>query len=475
MTSCLVCISSLSFPGKYLSVKLKGEEIIIYKGSYEVIPCTWRYIGGNLISVYNDVSIPATFESQGEYYQIRTDQGYLDAYDESETVEEWKKNSHRNQLWKIENGDPVHPNLSEIMNHWSPNKLILEKQHSDYQSDYRLRQSQTEIFHYFEDESCIPAYLRHIPLISINGDTHNELPNMVEIGKLSPENITKYRLLSHRERRLARKMVFASKSLFFAKGGYGCPVKVFEKPIEVVLLSLAGAQFELKELEYRDFIVSRGDSKVSNPLFPRYYKDEYKPGFEEAVADKNNQAIDERTVFLSQPYSKAMVEDLYLILTAFNSMIPPGRKGRLFLTAVGMGFFANLEMKKSIRRYLLPHYLGALEEVVLTKISHLTRISTIVFPDYLGGKYFPPKAKEGKLGKFNVFHELEKDIFDIPFDDEIPGIVNPSDVFSYKGNETGYNSVEAMFGNNSDLRYNQNAVFNPSLNNPLNWVFVKPP
>ena len=474
MNSSLFRLTSVSFPDLYLSAKFVTEdEFILYKDKYSVVHSTWKYGNGKLRLAYLDIEVSASFKKEKDAYKIKTDQGYIDAWDESKEVKEHHQTEHKNQMWKIEKGDPVIPHPEEIMKNWSPNKGILELQHQDYLTDFRLRQGESKIFHSFASPEKILGYLRHVPLVAVDADQHVTLSNMTRLESTTSRDLEQECLLSYFDRREARKMVIASRSLFFAKGGYGSPVALLPKPVEVILLSMTGAQFEFRHLEYQDFIVVKGDHEKKNPLFPSYYSNGVKPSFHIASDEKENIKIDDKTLLLSSAYRQAMVEDLFLVLFAFNSMIPLGFTGRLFLTAVGMGFFAKLEMQKSIRKYLLPLYLEAFEIIAKSdRASKLTKIRTVVFPDYFDGEYYPPGATNNKLGPFSLIHARNKDMFDIPFDGEVPGFVNPSDVFCYRGNEFKYSSVEAMIGNNSDLRYSQVLLFNPALGRSTNWIRV---
>ncbi len=270
-------------------------------------------------------------------------------------------------------------------------------------------------------------------------------------------------------------MVFISKSKVFGHG-WGAPnIKLYNPAKMVHLISLAGPQFEFRKLEFKDFIVVKGEQTNKTPVFPQYYSNRMKPSFKTALHMSSNamKIIDSNTIFLSQAYYISAIEDITLILTAFNSALS-SNNGWLKLTAVGMGFFAKLDMRKSIADILLPLFLQAFHWVA-SKLSHtFSNIKVVEFPDY-SGSYKPYWGDQ--VGSFRTVHTYKRDILLLTDEDSIykVGIVNPADVMSYKGNEPQYASGESMIGNNTDLRYNQVAVFNPYLLQSSNYVGVNSP
>lgn len=82
-------------------------------------------------------------------------------------------------------------------------------------------------------------------------------------------------LLAYEERRISRKKVLTSWSRVFASGGYRAPVREYRPAIECVVVTAAGAQFEMGHVEARDFVVSKDSvdaaSGDAEPLFKHYH------------------------------------------------------------------------------------------------------------------------------------------------------------------------------------------------------------
>ena len=228
-------------------------------------------------------------------------------------------------------------------------------------------------------------------------------------------------------------------------------------------------------MEFNDFNVVKGTAANSKPIFPHYYANGIKPSFNQAsqLIGTSATKIDDNLIFLSQAYLMSAIEDITLVLTAFNAMLTVPM-GWLKLTAVGMGFFAKLDMTKSISNILIPLFLQAFHWVATNLSSKFDKIKVVEFPDY-SGRYKPYWGNQ--IGSFRTVHTHKRDLLLLTGEDASyrVGVVNPADVMSYKGNEPQYASVEAMIGNNTDLRYNQVAVFNPYLLRASNYVSVNRP
>ena len=477
---------SVAFPGLFLSV----DQSKLIKQSYQPTNASWKITDDDLINVYNNVYVPLKVITSGAYVTICDATDCLDAYDGSNRVEYYRPNQHRNQLWIMTSGDPVTPNISYISSLWTPVDSIKQLQLQDYRTSYRQRLQLTKIFYLngVINPLHIPAYMTHIPTIDINGDRHVILPDQKNISPLTVNKTQQYNLLSYRERRIARKMVIISQSKVFAHGWGAANVRLYDPPRNIHLISLAGPQFEFRKLEFNDFIVIRGAAADPKPLFPHYYADGIKPSFDQAsqLVGANAIKIDNDLIFLSQAYMVSAIEDITLILTAFNSVLttPTGTScstqlhgnctGWLKLTAVGMGFFAKLDMKKSIAGILVSLFLQAFHWVASNLSSKFNKIKVVEFPDY-GGSYKPYWGDQ--VGSFRTVHTYKRDILLLTGEDANyqVGVVNPADVMSYKGNEPQYASGESMIGNNTDLRYNQVAVFNPYLLQAGNYVSVNRP
>lgn len=456
----LICLRNASFPELYFNF----EAGLLVKNYYSVIASSWSFEGTALKLAYpseKEVSISVLIEYRGDYVKLKLpDQDkYYDVYDgEIGEIELWSSSQSLNQCWIVESGSPVEADQKMIKSQWSPSVDLRVAQQMDYDCLFRLRQNDVRTFRY--PEAIDPrAALIHIPLVDVNGDRYVKLTDGKRIT-FDKASAMKYRLLNYRERRLARKMVVASNSLCFAKGGlHDSQVILHKRPFPLIILSIAGAQFEFRNLEFQDFIVKKGDKAIENPLFPHYYRNEIKPSFEEAQS--LGIAVGDDCLLLTKAYRISIMEDLFLILFAFNAMIPEGRKGCFRMVGFGLGFFAYLDMQYSLTPILTEIFIKALDLVLKAFHSHFPQIVAIDFSTQKGeGSLAPPAS--GNYGHIQI-KERNSDLLDPPTDELLIGVVNPSDVFSYKGNEFSYDSVEALLGNNTDLRYNQVLIFNPAL------------
>ena len=350
----------------------------------------------------------------------------------------------------------IKPDVNFIMKNWSPVSSIREKQFKDYNNN--SHKDVAMIFYNAEviNPQNISRYLTNIPLICINGDTFVILPNNKDISPLTEEKTTKYNLLTPVERRLARRLVVVSYSNIFAYGGYRSELKEYSKEKFGIIISMAAPQFEFNKLEHQDFIVERGDSRKQ-----ALFHSEFKPSYEEASNDTRNVRLSGEAFFLSNLYYRTMIQDIGLILISFQRALENIKKnGWLKLTAIGMGYFAQSAQFGNLKDILEPIYLSAAQYVINNWSERFLNVRVIEFPNF-SGSYVAPKVNfHGKVITTNKEDVL---LIDDQHKDYVVGIVNPSDVFSYKGNEFSYGSVEAEIGNNTDIRYRQVAAFNHHL------------
>jgi hypothetical protein len=205
-------------------------------------------------------------------------------------------------------------------------------------------------------------------------------------------------------------------------------------------------------LEYLDFITP------PEILFPSYY-----PNSAIKIS------IGGGRFFLADVYVNAMTEDIRGILYSFEYFLEENKrkgknsKGWLKLTAIGMGFFADLPGYGSLTPIIQPLFIKATKHVLENYYPSFPLIEVIEFPNF-SGTYKVPQIKFGTFKGTLVTTNKEDLLYmDHRHADFLVGLVNPSDVFSYKGNEFEYASVEAEIGNNTDIRYRQTALFNPGL------------
>jgi hypothetical protein len=334
----------------------------------------------------------------------------------------------------------------------------LENIYDNAEEEYDKTAKTVRIFYLQSNQAImtprlIKSYLQNIPLICINGDTYILLQNGARISK------TKYlagmypQLLTPLQRINARKKIIAHYGKMYAEGGYMSPYKQLRTPIPVIILSIAGCQFEVDYLEYTQFfsdmpskssIVIRGEDKYFDRL--KYYKQCY--------------------------------EDILLMLKSFDYMVDMINKennttklGYLRVIAVGMGFFANLHLGQNISHILLPIYMFAFHNIM--KYNHFPNIHKIEFSNFRTDGLFTWKYEEVLNG--TTFSTVNfKNSFDPKDIREFHiGIINPSDAFAIPGNEHDYASVEAMLGSNTDLRLYQSYFFNPYMLSEENYIKLK--
>eukprot|EP01029_Cantina_marsupialis_P013405 TRINITY_DN2965_c0_g6_i1.p1 TRINITY_DN2965_c0_g6~~TRINITY_DN2965_c0_g6_i1.p1 ORF type:complete len:489 (+),score=145.46 TRINITY_DN2965_c0_g6_i1:178-1467(+) len=289
-------------------------------------------------------------------------------------------------------------------------------------------------------------------------------------------------MINDKERRLSRKKVIASPCRCFAVGGY-CSQEELTEPFDCIVITAAGAQFEKRgSLECRDFIID--DKFESDLLFPNYYTHGNPPRFSELKTrmDRNMahyRKVHREAFFDSRAYFTSMVEDVDLILSAFDQMVKvendakysdEPRKGIFKATAIGMGFFASLFMRKSIAQHLVPLLLLAFEHVLTHK--SFPNIDVIEFPDFMSGAYVPNWIDE--IEDIEI-RSTNRDVMDFSNEEKMKyvcGVLNAGDCFCIPGNERGYSSVEAMIGNNTDMRWTQAYFANSALFDLKNYISV---
>ncbi|WP_277619286.1 hypothetical protein [Legionella norrlandica] len=205
--------------------------------------------------------------------------------------------------------------------------------------------------------------------------------------------------------------------------------------------------------------------RIGLPYLARSSKGTFYPSF-----GKSNAVI-----FLAEAYKRYQLEDISLLLASVNqSAKEAGKPALLKATAVGMGFFAKINCSYDIQHLLFPYYLRAYKQLLTEqKYPWITKIEfpifgelqqeqfDAIFADYNGHVKVYQSTRD-----VLAFSESETEKF-------LPAVINPSDAFSYIGNEWGYGSVESMIGNNSSLRLDQVPHANPLLLEPSHHVGVQ--
>jgi hypothetical protein len=288
------------------------------------------------------------------------------------------------------------------------------------------------------------AMLRFVPAVATDADSHIVMPDG-EHGRHIADD-----LLAPHERRRARRVVVASYVAVHAMGGYNAPLRLLDVPWQAVAISVAGPQFEVDYLEAQEF-VSVGSSRIRGAVPIR---------------------LDGQTLahLDADAYERAMRRDISLWLAAFSDFVGPSRRGWLRLTAAGMGFFAMYLRRVDLSPTLMSRFLAALRSLA-EEGGVPANVRVIELPDFAAGRYWLGREGEGDkaigIGGVTFLHAPRLDILSPP-DAEVlrcyaVGFINPADAFSWKGNEGGWASVEAMVGDNTDMRYVQVPARNPHL------------
>lgn len=352
--------------------------------------------------------------------------------------------------------------------------------------------------------------LTKTPAINVDGDKFGYFQN----GMPFPEDPNYFAnlpqnhpcLLSAEQRLSSGKKIIYSESQVFASGGFPAhnPKQLYKKDIKVGIFSMAGATFENDYLHYRLFFLDKRQTQNTVPSFAHLYT--HLPGnYEEArfMLNKNHDdpqithvrtnlatiarqstgrfytsyfKSSEAIIFLSEAYFRHQLEDLSMLLTAVNETAKQMKKPAfLKATLVGMGFFAKIDRVYDIHVILSYQFLRAFNK--LLQEQTYPWIEKIEFPLFneTQKELFEILFKEPTTQHIKI-NTMSRDVLAFnPQETEsyFTCVINPSDAFSYVGNEFGYGSVEAMIGNNSSLRFNQVIHTNPNLLNPKHHVAIQ--
>ena len=182
-------------------------------------------------------------------------------------------------------------------------------------------------------------------------------------------------------------------------------------------------------------------------------------------------------VFLSKAYERSYIqEDILLLLTAVNeSAKQAGKPAFLKATAVGMGFFAQVNCEYDISHHLYPYYLRAFRDLLATGLyPHIAEVEFPLFSDlfeqfyngiFITNSYGGVRVSQSRRDVLK-FSEEECDKYYLC-------VVNPSDANALPGNEWTSTSVEASIGNNTSLRFDQVYLMNPEVLNSANFIPVE--
>ncbi|MEK9657298.1 MAG: hypothetical protein VW378_02855 [bacterium] len=325
-------------------------------------------------------------------------------------------------------------------------------------------------------------------------------------------------LLSDQERRMKRAtMVNTAYITATAKGGYGGSARIaFEQPVRALFVDATGIQFEKygrgnfrdedghvyeNELEAADFIIKAGAIENESPLFPAYYDEGKIPAYDtvdlldlptlDELSDPQHLHTDyirlkDGSVFNRKAYNVACRQYMFTVMKAMKlqtSENPVYLKATLF----GGGFFAKVgdqgfagDLRQVVIETMLQDYIEMINSGTIVPGS------VIEFPHYGNIDSLNPelikslKSSANTHGVKLVWTE-QGDVLDLDLKTTVDGeqvdpkdfekegcfvLLNAGDAMSWKGNEPSSASVEAMIGNNSNLRIVMNVWANKLMLEP---------
>lgn len=413
------------------------------------------------------------------------------------------------------------PKVNKSASGWFNQQLFESDLHNKFSHEHLTHsKSSVQVFfnqdHFSSKETTpfsLDRSLTKIPAVNVAGDSSGYFSNGSSFSgdrdffsRIPTGHPT---LLSPEERLSSAKKIIYSYSNVFASGGYpeSNPIELYKKQINVGIFSLAGATFETDYLHYRLFMMDPSNSSaIKNNKFSHLFAD-VPTVFEDAKKDLDQYNAHQKAhpsltrirtgfpflarrangsfhssfskenaiIFSSEAYFRHQLEDVSLLLTSVNAEAKKsGKPALLKATGVGMGFFAKVNGQYGIDHLLYPYYLRAYKK--LLDENDYPWIAKIEFPTFgeLQESQFEAILAE-KTPRIEVF-QSSRDVLkfsEADLDQYFPAAINPSDAFSYTGNEWGFGSVESMMGNVSSLRFDQVHLTNPLLLDPEHHVPVK--
>jgi histone H4 len=310
-----------------------------------------------------------------------------------------------------------------------------------------------------------------------------------------------HRYVTSRLRRAWRHKAIISPVQRFAVGGYGGnssgkPAKPVQTPLtpQFHLVTVAGASVEAQTLEYIEVLHPKARAKLDIPpgALPLWrwpdadIKELYAIGAEASGAREwaKDREYLEHLDLRPEVLFAILLQDTHLWLQAMalytrDVIAKTGGTVLLRLPAVGAGFFAHIPHRGAmigheIARLLMEAFVSGLEGL-MTEQRDLPWVA-VEFPCFTA-TYALTQAQRQRIAdaglmllSYNAKGKpvMHRDILsDVPKDagvaiDHVLAL-NPGDAFSLPGNEMPSASVEAMLGNNTDLRFVQSFHHNPLL------------
>jgi hypothetical protein len=272
--------------------------------------------------------------------------------------------------------------------------------------------------------------------------------------------------------------------------------------LPVSIFSQAGAQFEMPYLHYSLFALDSKNLTIKNPEFSHLHKG-LPTSFDDAKKELGNYDLNHdfgrlrvgfpflcrrkncnfysslfrknAIIFLNKAYENYVYEDVAFLLAVVNDTAKQACKlAHLKATAVGMGFFAQVDCKYDIKHHLYPYYLRAYRKLLAT--GNYSNIAVIEFPTFTSifEEFYNNNMTEASYGNVKVY-QSGRDVLqftEAEAERYLLCVINPSDTNALPGNEWGYGSVESSIGNNSTLRFDQVYLTNPTMLNSANHIAV---
>ena len=307
------CIQSLD-SGKFLSINARRAPTL-YPFSISKLILYIDTSQGILLALGNP---NFKFDLNCEFEQVQDDiywitiknRGYfISNHEEQEWAISKNKTGDNQDKWLVRSAYPTKPTLDNLnFNSDIPQIEAAIKSNSNLDSHKRsVRAYYNRLYINTPEEAYL--YTQYVPMICTNGDNVVILADNTTIKESIAETEVraKYLLISPEERRKARNIVVTSVATVYAGGGYGTPLIMATQPWEAVVLSIAGAQFEMSYLEAELFLVMPGSDK-----------------YQEAAANSENIKVKD-FIFLAPAFRDTVRKDIFLLTKAFSNYIGKGK------------------------------------------------------------------------------------------------------------------------------------------------------
>ncbi|KAI4156309.1 MAG: hypothetical protein LQ340_000364 [Diploschistes diacapsis] len=320
-----------------------------------------------------------------------------------------------------------------------------------------------------------------VPYICTAGDSYVQTQDQTVQSSLLEARRKFPDLISNEERRLSRAKCIASVAKCYAIGGYKNRLKPLKKSeiFDCVVISGAGPQFEASYLDFADFIFTKHSTGTRLKQYSSFgdIPDTWNNLVEAAAHGEHFLKIGSGShIFHKTGYLVSMTECMHLWLTAFDRMVQEhfqGRSGYFKISAIGCGFFSDVAGAGiNIGTTLMPVLVKAIETACGN--HSYPNIACLEFCDFSKDGSFAPTCSS--INGIKTVHGPRSDILDFfPAAKKkfVVGCLNPSDCFACVGNETHYQSVESMIGDNTTIRLTQCYLWNRQVLDTFKYIEIR--